>query len=171
MQSLVHGGRIDYHIVAESADSCRCIGYFYHTANWVVGICQEDARCVSSSRALVAPVESSLRGQFVIVALGCWLVMASERKSCVCAVERVSPNPGSAGAHEELFADNIVPVRRSMRISHCRLICVIPKLVGLPTVSFSRLVWLLRMQAVGHKDVLSSGVIMPGIILIRTGGF
>lgn len=52
------------------------------------------------------PVESSLSGQFVAAALRCCLVMACERKSAVCAVERSSPNPGSAGAHEESFADN-----------------------------------------------------------------
>ena len=99
-------GRIDYHIVAEVADSRRCIGYVYPTASWDVGIYQQYARDASLSRVLVAPVESLLKGQFVDVALRCWLVTASQRKSWVSPMERGFPNPESAGGDGEPSADN-----------------------------------------------------------------
>lgn len=100
------GGRIDYYIAAGIAISRRCIGYVYHRTHWDVGIHQQDARYASFSRALVVPAESSVKGRFVDVGLRCWLVMASQPESCVCAMERGSPNPGSAGVDEASFLDS-----------------------------------------------------------------
>lgn len=67
---------------------------------------EQDAQYAASSGALVAPAGSSLKTQFVDLALTCWLTMASEQNSCVCTMERGTPNPESAGVDEDPSADN-----------------------------------------------------------------
>ena len=88
--------RVGSYIIKETEGSRRCIAYVYHTTHWNTAIsAQNDKNCLSS-RALVAPVDSSLDSVFVEVVLKGLLAIASSSGNCVCAVQRVVPKPRHA---------------------------------------------------------------------------